>query len=309
MVTRSPIQLGGTLVVATLLWTLGLPAAAAQDLTGSRSIGMGGTLRAAPSGETAILLNPAGLTLARSYIINGTYQYRGSDSASLLNVSVMDSVTKRLAAGLYYSFVHASPSRTLAQKSGKTFTLEETINTHEAGLALAYPLAKMLHLGITGKYAYVDVEQPEKTPTEAVDDGDDGFTMDFGLILTLIPQLNLAATFQNAIPIDHVTYSRQLGLGASYTFGTFLLAEFDTVLDFDRAEVVKPSFHGGLEVFLGGSYAIRGGAQHDTVREATYVTGGLGYVSRKVGLDFGLRQMVDGGAETLLAFSIKLYIQ
>jgi hypothetical protein len=309
MVTRVPSHLIVTLVVATLLWSLGLPAAAAQDLTGSRSIAMGGTLRAAPSGETALLLNPAGLTLNRNYIINGTYQYRGSDSASLLNVSVMDSVTKKLAAGLYYNFVYASPTRTLAQQGGKTFALEETLNTHEGGLALAYPLGDMLHLGVTGKYVYVDVSQPDKTPEEAIDEGADGFTMDFGAILRIIPQLNIAATFHNAIPIDHDTYPRQLGLGVSYAFGTVVLAEFDTVLDFDRAEVIKPSYHGGAEVFLGGAYAVRGGVQHDTVRQATYATGGLGYVSRKLGFDFGLRQMVDGGAETLIAFSVKLFVQ
>jgi hypothetical protein len=100
-----------------------------------------------------------------------------------------------------------------------------------------------------------------------------------------------------------------LGMGVAYAFGTRLLAEFDAVLDFDRAESVKASYHGGIEVFLAERYAIRGGVLHDTIRDGTFVTGGLGFVSRKIGLDFGLRQMVDGGAETLVAFSVRLFLQ
>lgn len=310
MLSRPRFKVTPLALAALLLSLGGVPAAAAQDLLGSRSIAMGGTLRAAPSGETALLLNPAGLTLSRNYIVNGSYHYRGSDSASLLHASVVDSVTKKLAAGLYYSFVYAQPSRTLPLAGGKTFTLEETLSTHEAGLALAYPLGDMFHLGVTTKYINISVEQPDGTPADAVDEGDDGVTMDIGGIIRVLPQLNLAVTFCNAIPIDHVTYPRQLGLGISYALGTTLLAEFDAVLDFDRGEEkVNPSYHGGLEIFLADKYALRGGVQHDTVRQATYASGGIGFVSSKVALDFGLRQMVDGGAETLLAFSVRLFVQ
>jgi len=309
MVRRSP-SFVICLLVFTLLWSVGgVPAAAAQDLLGSRSVAMGGTLRAAPSGETAVLLNPAGLTLHKNYILHGSYSYRGSDSASILTASVVDSVTKRLAAGLYYAYIHASPSRTLPIKGGKVFTLEETIDTHEAGLAMAYPLGNILHLGVTTKYINIELEQPEDTPDAALAEGDDGVTMDIGVILRVIPQLNIAATFHNAIPIDNASYSRSLGLGVSYVFGTMFLAEFNTVLDFDRAEEIMPSYHGGLEVFLAGKYALRGGVMHDTIREATYASGGLGFVTRKLALDFGLRQMVDGGAETLLVFSVRLFVQ
>jgi hypothetical protein len=309
MVRRSPSFVATLLAVTLILSVAGVPAAAAQDLLGSRAVAMGGALRAAPSGETAVLLNPAGLTLNKNYILHGSYSYRGSDSASILTASVVDSVTKKLAAGLYYAYIHASPSRTLPIKGGKVFTLEETIDTHEAGLALAYPLGQILHLGVTTKYVNLTREQPEDTPEAALADGANGVTMDIGVILRVIPQLNLAATFHNAIPIDHESYARSLGLGVSYAFGTMFLAEFNTVLDFDRAEEIKPSYHGGLELFLGGKYALRGGVMHDTFREATYASGGVGFMTNKIGLDFGLRQMVDGGAETLIAFSVRLFVQ
>ena len=55
-------------------------------------------------------------------------------------------------------------------------------------------------------------------------------------------------------------------------------------------------------------FALRGGVIFDTKADNTYVTGGLGFVYKKIGLDFGMRQMVDGGAETLIAFSIRMFL-
>ncbi len=108
----------GVALGALLLLAAPAPARAALDLQGTRSIAMGGALRASPTGESAILLNPAGMTLLRNYIVAGLYQFRVSDDASLVNASVVDSATNKVAAGLFYSFSHASPTKTLALSGG-----------------------------------------------------------------------------------------------------------------------------------------------------------------------------------------------
>ncbi len=269
---------------------------------------MGGTLRASPSADSALLLNPAGMSLARSYAISGLYEFRASDTASLTNISVVDSVTSRVAAGLFYSYGHASPSRTIPLGGGQTFALNETVNIHEAGLALSYPLFNMLHLGVTTKYVRQSVDQPEGTPAELAAPTESGVTLDVGAILRPIPALSLGAVGYNLIPIDGSAYPREVGFGISYALGGVFLAEFDAVLNRNGADSVKASYHGGGELFLANTYAFRGGAMYDTLRQATYVSGGLGLVSSKVGLDFGLRQMVDGGAETLIALALKLFV-
>ena len=298
------------LATLAVLWALlgGTSAAAAQDLWGSRSLAMGGTLRAAPSGDAAVLMNPAGMSLTRAFQINGTYQWRASDSASMMNVSVVDSITTRVAAGLYYSFVRGTPSRTLALAAGGTFDLNETSTTHELGLALSYPIGKIIHIGVTNKYGRVEIEQPEGTPDPFKDGGGQGYTMDVGAVFTLIPNLNIAITGQNLVAIHPQHYPRLLGLGVSYALGTTFLAEFDSVLNFSAPDSPKASYHGGGELFLGSSYALRAGVMHDTYREATYVTGGLGLVSSKVGLDAALRQMVRGGAETTVALALRVFM-
>jgi len=266
-------------------------------------------LRASPTGESAILLNPAGMTLLRSYIVSGLYQFRVSDEASLVNASVVDSATNKIAAGLFYSFSHASPSKMLLQPGSQPFALEETIMTHEAGLALAYPFGSYLHIGLITRYVNITVEQPENTPDSVKLEDIDTVTMDFGAIIVPFSSLRLAVVGYNVVPVEGYEFPIQLGLGISYAFGSKFLAEFDTVLDFSRDETVAASYHGGAELFLANLVALRGGFQHDTFREASYVSGGVGFITRKVGIDLAVRQMVDGGAETLLAVSIRMFVQ
>lgn len=294
------------LIALSLL--LSSPALAAQDLLGSRSLGMGGTLRASPSADSAILLNPAGMGLFRAYNINALYSYRGSDAGSLVNASIVDSFTAKIAAGLSYSFIHASPSKYFALPTG-AYALSSTLNTHEAALALAYPLGDVFFIGLTGRYVYQSVDQPADVPAAGKIDSINGFTMDAGAILRPWSSLSIGVTGQNLIGISKDYYPRLLGMGIAYALGTRFNAEFDSVLNFSTAESVKASYHVGGELFLGGSYAIRAGYMYDMLRSANYVTGGLGLVSSKISLDFGLRQMVSGGADTTIAFSVRLALQ
>jgi len=285
-------------------------AGATLDLQGTRSIGMGGGLRATASGESAIFMNPAGLTLTKSYVLSALYQFRVSDEAHLFNVSVVDSLTTLIAAGVFYSYSHAEPSRHIAMSGGlNPFHLTETIQTHEAGLALGYNLSDFFLIGLNTRYVNITMDQPSDTPTDFVKESTHTGTMDVGAILRPWQGLHIAVVGHNLIPIEGVQFPMQLGMGIAYQFGTYLLAEFDAVLDFSTDETVAASFHGGAELFLKNMVAIRGGAAHNMIWEDTYVTAGLGIVTQKVAVDFGLRQMVEGGAETLIAFSLRFFMK
>ncbi|MCA9670059.1 MAG: hypothetical protein KC503_30900 [Myxococcales bacterium] len=284
-------------------------AAAARDLTGARSMALGGALRAQPAGVAGPLLNPAGLSMARMYSISAIYQYRGSDQASQMNAAVIDSVTAKLAAGLFYSFTHASPERTLALPNG-AYKLEETLNTHEVGLSLAYPLGNIAMIGVTGRYVNKQGTLPDDAPTGLSTADVSRFTMDVGGLVRLGQLFSVAVVGYNLIAVGDRDFPRSLGLGAAFTPAPVLSLMFDSVIDFSSdPEKAKASFHGGAEVFLAKMYAIRGGAMHDMLRRASYVTGGLGLVSRRIGVEFGLRQMVDGGSETLVSFQLQLFLQ
>ncbi len=312
MITKNYTYIRRGRILAVLCFLLlniySLPITLAQSILGPRSLAVGGALRATPNAEDAVLINPAGMSLFRSYQLSGTYQYRASDSGSLVNVSVVDSITSKLAAGLFYSFIHSTPSYTLALGPEESFALQETWTTHETGLALSYPIINSFHLGFTVKYVNHSVDQPEGTPPAAQAEDITGFTLDLGGILQVTSSLNLALTGQNLIAKNPYLYPRLMGMGISYAFENILLVEFDTVLNFSSAESVKPRYHTGLELFLAKTYALRGGAQYDALLQGTYITAGLGLISTKAGLDLSFRQMVSGGAETIFAFGLRFLL-
>jgi hypothetical protein len=297
------------LLALALRLVLPSPARAAVDLVGSRSIGMGGALIAAGTGETAVLLNPAALPLRQSYIISGLYEYRVSDGASLLNASIADSSTSKLAAGLAYSFAHSSPSWLVSLGGGKTFPLSETIDSHEVALALAYPLFNMAAIGVTTRYINHKVTVPEDTPTALVEEDLSTVSLDIGGEITLLGSLQIGVVGYNIAPTHNAAYPTRLGIGISYTFGSRFLLEFDPVLDFTSADSMKPSYHAGGELSIIEYLTLRAGFMYSTLRTASYASGGASVNLKKFSFDFGLRQMVKGGAETLIALSIRLSLE
>jgi hypothetical protein len=284
-------------------------ARAAVDLLGCRSIGMGGAGIAAGYGETAVLLNPAALTLKRAYVVSGAYEYRVSDDASLLNIGISDSSTSTLAAGLAYSYAHSTPSWLVALEGGGNLPISETIDANEAALALAYPLFNLASVGVTTRYLNRKVSAPEGTPSDLVEQDLSTVSLDVGATLTLFGSLMLGVVGYNLVPTHDAAYPTNLGVGAAYAFGSRFLFEFDAHVDFTSAPTTKASFHGGGELGLSEYLALRAGFTHSTLREATYVTGGASLNLKKFSIDFGLRQMVKGGAETLLAFGLKLALE
>lgn len=292
---------------AALVLALAPRTSRARDNVGTRATGMGEALRASASGYSAPLLNPAGLSLARMYSIAAQYQYRGSDGASMVNATIVDSVTAKVAAGLFYNFTYATPEHVVATPKGGA-PVEQTRMTHQVGLALSMPLTQWLLLGASTRYINHQTDVPEDAPDEVTADVST-VTVEAGAIVRPFGGLNLAAVGYNLIPVDPVLFPIQLGLGASYKVSVVTLA-FDSIIDFTTdPDGVTASFHGGIEGFFAKRFAVRAGAMHNLFREATYVTGGLGLVLKSIGVDVSLRQEVDGGNETQIAFALQLFVQ
>ena len=119
--------------VLSMLFISG-PARADVDAMSPRATGVGESLRAAATGSLATTINPAGLALARSYVLEASYGYRATDHAHIQTASVCDSVTTRVAACLSYVHLSADPS------------VPGDFSLHEGGLTLAV-------IGITGALA------------------------------------------------------------------------------------------------------------------------------------------------------------
>lgn len=271
---------------------------------------MGGALRAAATGTSAPLLNPAALANARVYVVDTLYQFRSTDDASHFFAAIADSITSSVAAALYYSYGTASPRRTVPQLEGAALALTEKHQDHEVGGALAVPLGQWLAIGVTGRYLHYRVNPAADAPATATRTRLSHFTMDAGATLRLGELLRVGVIGYNLIPVHDLLYPRALGLGVALSTGTALTLAFDSVLDFTSdPESVSATLHGGLELLAGESYALRAGAQHDTFLKASYFTAGVGLLSSRVGLELGLRQQVDGGTGTVISAAIKVFVQ
>src|SRR5579872_6026413 len=96
-------------LVVSLLCGAATTARAQNDLVGVRALGAGEAMRAIATGAEGPLLNPAGMSLIKQYVIEAQYGFTVEPLQHAVNVSVVDSVTSRVAAGLFYSFIYGNP--------------------------------------------------------------------------------------------------------------------------------------------------------------------------------------------------------
>lgn len=282
-------------------WVLGLSvfatgfARADSDALSPRAIGVGESLRAAATGSLATSLNPSGLVMSRSFVIEGSYGYRPEDHAHIQSVSICDSVTNRVGACLFYRHLSADPS----EAGDRTM--------HEVGITAAIPLGPNLAFGVTNKYVNYGETVMEVVP---VDTSKKGLTFDAGLTFRVMPMLSLGVVGYNLFGGDDARYSRALGGGAAFNLGSRLLLAADAKYDFEAAST---RFGGGLEFLFSGAdgqqgVPLRAGYVYDSEGEGSYLTGGLGFVTPRVALDLGARKQVANGDELMVQFSLRLFL-
>ncbi len=272
-----------------------------SDALGVRAIGQGEAVRASASGATATQVNPAGVALTRSYSIEGTYGFRGEDSATIAGAAVCDSVTNRVGACVYYSYFDSQPE-------GGSRSL------HDIGLTLAVPIADKLLLGTTTRYIQYTEKGTLALPEDHSRDG--ALVTDIGLILRLAPELAVAGVGYNLLGHDNDNFPRGIGSGIAVTLGEKVTLGADGVWNLDAAEGEKTGRYGlGGELFLTGEgsdqgYPIRIGYVYDRSTLSQYVTAGLGFVTPRIAIDAGLRKQVAGdvGNEVMVEFGLRLFM-
>jgi hypothetical protein len=285
--------------ILALLFSLVSGEAHAQSVTEAlspRSVGMGEALRGAATGALAPLLNPAGAALTKSYVFEGFYGFRPEDHSHVEAVSLCDSVTTNVAACLSYDHLSASPEYMLG--TGER-------SSHRFALTTAVPVSDAIFFGITQKYVIYD-ETMMLDPVVQVEKK--GYLVDFGLTLKVMDTLNLGVAGYNLIGADDAEYSRALGGGLAWNILPNLLAAFDARYNF-ITETTR--LGGGMELFWNSvddaGMPLRFGCVHDTLGNVTALTGGLGFVSSRVGIDFSLRKDISNGDELMMQASLRLF--
>ncbi len=264
------------------------------DHLGATEVGVGEAMRAGAIGAMATRLNPAGLPLTNELVFDGSFGYRPSDSAQLGAVAACDS-TNLMPGCFYYSYVAADPG-----PDGST--------VHERAHTGGITLSRMINQRITVGWGmkYFDFE------SDGMDEGS-GVNWDIGTTVRITETANLALVGYNLWGAESPQFPRAVAAGTMIRPVPQLALSFDAVWELGLEDDQQTGrYGGGAAYILSGNngqvgYPIRAGAVHDVGTDGTYVTGGLGFATMKMGIDIAARKQVSEGDELLVTAGIRLY--
>jgi hypothetical protein len=316
-------------VLIAVLLSLTLAAATAQaqeDFVGVRSMAMGETGRAIATGAEGPMLNPAGMSLVRQYVIEAMYGIKIERLGHNVNVSLVDSVTARVAAGLFYDYINESPQISYNWAGGFVSRATLSRQGHVAGLSLSIPLGDHFVLGASAKYLHLSTTAPlpmGTVPSTLTFDAVNGITFDVGLILRLGDKFHIGVVGQNLWDHGSRESPLSLGVGLSYMPLPSLSINFDTNINFSGFQTyhfdkgtgkvsldqrTAARLGPGLEYIIAQHVPVRVGVVYDSGLPATFITAGAGYLGRSFGLDLGYRGKVQGGRENFLMVGIRIFV-
>lgn len=251
-----------------------------------------------------------------------------------------------LALGLYYNFIYETPHFSYQLKeggdAGRTVLVQDSqiVRTgSESGVVVAVPITERFSIGGSLKYGYYSLtsqlgdgsvpadfnyQSPAIDQDHKVDLGSIGHvvTFDLGATARIYDELRVAVVGQNLWP-HGIELPTRLGIGLSYRPGARWLIAADAVINFTGIQMCSAAppdpcsettarttarFGGGVEYNIADRVPLRAGYVYDTELDVHHVTGGLGYLhpERGIGLDFAIRQRVDGGNETVLLLGLRI---
>ena len=297
------------LALAALLLAAPLDALGEKPLTGTlptlnpRAIALGQTLRASASGTSGLYLNPAVIAMTPLYHLELMYQYTGKDNMHMGGVSLVDSVTTVVAAGVAFNYSDITEKRTKHQ-------------AFDGRLAIAGGIGNVFYLGATGRYLYLEQNQSESKWGPAgkpalPSSGSrqvNGFTFDAGAALRLGSIVTLGLVGYNLIPSHSIFAPMDLGTGLSLYLLSMLLLEANVVIDFTSHDRVNTEIHFGTELFLAKAVAIRLGYIYDIYYDLHSLSAGLAYIHPKFSIDLGFMHEVIEDGRWQLGFSFKYFV-
>lgn len=256
------------------------------DLFGTRSLGMGNAFRGIASSNEALYLNPAGIAVGHRYQVDGTYGFTPGDKMRLLNVSVVDSKTAGVAAGVGYSHI-----------SGTGDTLDS--NGSVVHFGLGFPVGSKVAAGVGFKY--LGFSSP--TDTNSV-------TADVGLLMQPFSLLSFGLVAYNVIDVASEQAPMRAGGGVALGSDTSFRLAFDAVFAMEEDDPLGTTYHAGGELLLDQTLPIRLGFERREGEDRNFVTGGVGILSQMAALEAAYAQGIGEGRgdERIISLTLKLFL-
>ncbi len=285
------------------------PAGAEEPLTGTlrtmnpRAVGMGGALRASPAGTASMYMNPALISMAPQYHVEGVYQYTGPGNMHTGGAAIVDSVTTVIGAGLAFNYSGVREPRTKH-------------DSYDVRVALSGGFGGVLYVGAMGRYLFLEQNKssnkwgPAGKPALPASGHQqvDGMTFDAGMGLQLGEVFRLGVAGYNLTNTGSIFAPIELGCGISLSFMKMLLFELDTVIDFTSHDKIATELDFGAEVFLMNTIAIRGGYDYNFFYKIHAPSAGLGYVHSRFGVDLGFMKEARKDGRMVISFGLKLFV-
>jgi hypothetical protein len=230
------------------------------------------------------MLNPSGMSLARSYVVEGSYQFLNREQGHVGHVSIVDSTSGfNIAGGLYYTYATASPD--VAPDSGR----------HEGGLALSVPFGDRVSLGGTVRYIRARRDAGANPTVPAAQTS--GLTFDAGISIRPVRAVTLGVVGYGLRDLENAQAPMSVGGGIVVTPIDPLVLAVDGLLDFRTSEAAQGktlSVFGGAEYTISGRFALRLGGGRGGFRERSFATAGASLLSEVGALDIGARTDLSG---------------
>jgi hypothetical protein len=268
----------------------GMSAAAFADgvlFPGTRPLGTGGAMRALATGDSGPQLNPSGISLLKTYQVEGAYQYGRTGDSNDGRISAVDS-TSALNVGGAINY---------------TYHRQAGVSRQAIGTSLSFPFADKVFVGATAKWVHFP---------DANGNTQSGFTYDAGLTIRPVSLVSIGVAGYNLRDFGTSWLPRGVGGGIAIIPMPTLLFAFDTV--FEKVYGVEgrtstTHYMGGAE-FSFSSIAVRLGGGFNGLTKNGYASGGVSLLSAEAGaLDVGLRQDVSGNQRsTIFGISARLFI-
>lgn len=272
-------------------WATGVPvagAAADQDLAdlGARATGTGMTGVANPDDIGAVRLSLATASLVERYEIY-TGAELGPDSHVVLRGGAMDSRTSAVAVALgYRRLTDNEPLTGLERPGWKTASDAFENPTEHQGFfgGLAYPfLPGRASAAVDVRY---DTWDSDRLGTDAA------FNFGFSAAFRPIETVTVAGAVANLLENDFRDTTRELRAGVRWDPGDFFGVEADVLSPLTNDMSWQTvNWRLGANVGVATFLSLHAGYANDHTR--SWATGGLGLVSERADLDYGMRVRVD----------------
>jgi hypothetical protein len=251
-----------------------------------RATAMGGAHAAIATGNDAITVNPAGISQQRRYHIEVDGLLDSRFPAQALMASIVDTTSSPVGTGLLFSRWGSG------QPDGRG-------EGWYGALAYSYGIGGNYFIG--GETKYYRFNTPDGPVRQ--------FAQDVGL-LARRGNFAYGAVIQNvstsAVPMFPVTSTIGIAWGNDRDWHV----AFDYKADLSDLNNVKHRGAGGLELLVGDSIALRGGATWDATHDLWWLSAGVGLLTEKGGAQIVLRRRLNGdGFDQFLEAGITLYLE